>query len=93
MPKYYLLGRHFLKASDELNARTHEAGETVEFDGNPGAAMLPLDCAARDAKTAVAKSRPQGAQKDCELIEARGRVGLTRAQKMMLTKAEAEIRS
>lgn len=51
MPRYRVLEKSF------LNNRIHEEGAEVEFDGNPGSNLEPLDAAARKAVAEYAAAK------------------------------------
>jgi len=93
MPRYFLIDRAFLKASNEASARNHEPGDTIEFDGTPGTVMLALDQAAHDAKIAgrTRYGRVQPPTNQQRIDEAQGRRRLNGSQRKMLAEAEAQI--
>lgn len=93
MPKYLLIGEHFLKTRSQTSAGLHHFGEEVEFDGTPGVLMLPLDQAAYDAQIAARTKygRLQPLTNQQRIDELRARAGLNNSQLKRLAEAEAKI--
>jgi hypothetical protein len=87
----FLVDRTYLRSNDSLHPINHEAGSIVDFDGTPGASMVALCVEGAEAKAAVARTRAPGSQKDCELIEARGRARLNNSQRQLLRDAQARL--
>lgn len=93
MPRYFLIDRAYVRASNEASARNHEPGDTIEFDGVPGTVMLALDQAAHDAKIAcrTQNGRVQPPTTQQRIDEAQGRRRLNGSQRKLVAEAEAHI--
>lgn len=60
MPKYKVIGSFY------YDMRLFNDGETVDYDGEPGDNLAPLDAAARKAKERAGKVAPPAPPLDAE---------------------------
>jgi hypothetical protein len=57
MAKYLVLSNSYLHTKGQAGPCLHTVGTTVDFDGEPGVALAPLDAEAYAARRAVIESR------------------------------------
>lgn len=91
MPKFFVIGRTWIRHSAVAAAAMVDAGEIVEYDGDPGATMVALDADALVAKQRFADRRHPRVRSLDERNEGRMRAGLSTSQKLHLAALEAAL--
>jgi hypothetical protein len=85
MPRYLVIGHGtWLRTPNEAAERMQEVGSIIEFSGEPGESLYPVDDAAREATRKVLWRRTAGQRKMHDLAVRRFKAVLPRAARAIL---------
>ena len=90
MGKYLVISETWIHAEGTACAMQQPAGAVIEWDGNPGVTLFPLDDDARSARQRVIMTRNWTQRETDELSVRRFRAALGRPDQKKLDDAMAE---
>lgn len=93
MPKYMILNSTYLQVAGQIGPRMFEIGDVVDYAGEPGSSLAPMDAEAQAKFDAMVAKKFDRARAHVLLAGERGRRLLTPGKLRELEAAEATIKA